>query len=92
LTVYLNDGPHTVRGLAAELNVSKPAITRALDRLGELDLARRKVDPMDRRSVLVQRTLKGAAFLRDMRSIMAQAEQQSREAPATGTETPRKAG
>jgi hypothetical protein len=27
-----------------------------------------------------------------MRSIMAQAEQQSREAPATGTETPRKAG
>ncbi len=42
LTVYLTDGPHTVRGLAAELNVSKPAITRALDRLGELDLARRK--------------------------------------------------
>jgi DNA-binding MarR family transcriptional regulator len=81
-----------VRGLAAELNVSKPAITRALDRLGELDLARRKVDPMDRRSVLVQRTLKGAAFLRDMRSIMAQAEQEAREAPATGTETPRKAG
>jgi hypothetical protein len=29
LTVYLTDGPHTVRGLAAELNVSKPAITRA---------------------------------------------------------------
>jgi hypothetical protein len=27
LTVYLTDGPHTVRGLAAELNVSKPAIT-----------------------------------------------------------------
>ena len=31
LTCYLNDGGHTVRGLAAELNVSKPAITRALD-------------------------------------------------------------
>jgi DNA-binding MarR family transcriptional regulator len=73
LTVYLTDGPHTVRGLAAELKVSKPAITRALDRLGELDLARRKVDPMDRRSVLVQRTLKGAAFLRDLRSTMAEA-------------------
>lgn len=70
LTCYLKDGPHTVRGLAAELNVSKPAITRALDRLGELELARRKIDPMDRRSVLVQRTLKGAAFLRDLRSIM----------------------
>jgi DNA-binding MarR family transcriptional regulator len=73
LTVYLTDGPHTVRGLAAELKVSKPAITRALDRLGELDLARRKVDPMDRRSVLVQRTLKGAAFLRDLRTTMAEA-------------------
>ena len=56
LTCYLQEGAHTVRGLAADLNVSKPAITRALDRLGELDLARRKVDPMDRRSVLVQRT------------------------------------
>jgi DNA-binding MarR family transcriptional regulator len=87
LTVYLTDGPHTVRGLAAELNVSKPAITRALDRLGELDLARRKVDPMDRRSVLVQRTLKGAAFLRDMRSIMGQAEQQARENPPQGEAT-----
>jgi len=73
LTCYLQEGPHTVRGLAAELNVSKPAITRALDRLGELDLARRKVDPLDRRSVLVQRTMKGAAFLRDLRSIMTEA-------------------
>src|SRR5450432_2259365 len=73
LTCYLRDGGHTVRGLATELNVSKPAITRALDRLGELDLARRKVDPLDRRSVLVQRTLKGAAFLRDLRSIMTEA-------------------
>ena len=73
LTCYLRDGGHTVRGLAAELNVSKPAITRALDRLGELDLARRKVDPLDRRSVLVQRTMKGAAFLRDLRAIMSEA-------------------
>jgi len=81
LTVYLTDGPHTVRGLAAELNVSKPAITRALDRLGELDLARRKVDPLDRRSVIVQRTLKGTAFLRDMRQIMTAAEGEARERP-----------
>jgi len=89
LTVYLNDGPHTVRGLAADLNVSKPAITRALDRLGELDLARRKVDPMDRRSVLVQRTLKGAALLRDMRAILVGAEKAAHEATA---EAVRKAG
>ena len=73
LTCYLNDDAHTVRGLAAELSVSKPAITRALDRLGEFDLARRKIDPQDRRSVLVQRTTKGAAFLREIRGIMADA-------------------
>jgi DNA-binding MarR family transcriptional regulator len=73
LTCYLHDGGHTVRGLAADLNVSKPAITRALDRLGELDLARRKIDPLDRRSVLVQRTVKGQAFLRELRSILTEA-------------------
>lgn len=73
LTVYLGEGPHTVRGLAADLNVSKPAITRALDRLGELDLARRKVDPADRRSVLVQRTAKGTNFLQELRGVMAEA-------------------
>ena len=86
LTCYLQDGAHTVRGLAAELNVSKPAITRALDRLGELDLARRKVDPADRRSVLVQRTLKGQSFLRDLRSIMAEANASSKK-PAAATPT-----
>ena len=91
LTCYLQEGAHTVRGLAAELNVSKPAITRALDRLGELDLARRKVDPLDRRSVLVQRTLKGAAFLRDMRGIMAEAGAPARKTAAHATEAaPRK--
>ena len=73
LTCYLVEGGHTVRGLAAELDVSKPAITRALDRLGEFDLARRKTDPADRRSILVQKTPKGSAFLRDIKSIMTKA-------------------
>jgi len=90
LTCYLQEGAHTVRGLAAELNVSKPAITRALDRLGELDLARRKVDPMDRRSVLVQRTLKGTAFLRDLRSIMGEAQATARKT-AVAEPAPKKA-
>ena len=70
LTVYLQDGPHTVRGLAGALDVSKPAITRALDRLEEMDLARRATDPADRRSVLMQRTTRGAALLREMRGIV----------------------
>jgi len=73
LTCYLREGEHTVRGLAAELDVSKPAITRALDRLGEFDLARRKRDTRDRRSVLVQRTLRGNALLRDLIKILDEA-------------------
>jgi DNA-binding MarR family transcriptional regulator len=70
LTCYLESEAQTVRGLAAKLGVSKPAITRALDRLSEFDLVRRKTDPLDRRSVLVQRTATGMAFLRDLRSIL----------------------
>lgn len=73
LTAYLNEGPHTVRGLAAALNVSKPAITRALDRLGEFDLARRRVDPLDRRSVLVEKTDKGRRYLAELRRVMGEA-------------------
>ena len=70
LICYLEEGPHTVRGLASRLEVSKPAITRALDRLAELGFARRGPDPRDRRSVLVQRTPAGNAYLKDIRSIL----------------------
>jgi DNA-binding MarR family transcriptional regulator len=73
LTVYMTEQPHTVRGLADTLNVSKPAITRALDRLGEFGLARRKTDPDDRRSVIVQRTVKGSVYLAEFADIIAQA-------------------
>jgi DNA-binding MarR family transcriptional regulator len=92
LTCYLHDGGHTVRGLAADLNVSKPAITRALDRLGELDLARRKIDPLDRRSVLVQRTLKGQAFLRELRSILTESATVIRKGGSTSESGRRAAG
>ena len=60
LTVYLEMPPHTVRGLADKLGVTKPAITRALDTLGRLGLLDRRRDETDRRNVLVTRTVKGA--------------------------------
>ena len=63
LSVYLSDGPHTVRGLAQGLRISKPAVSRALDRLGELNYVRRERDDLDRRNVLVQRTVTGSEFL-----------------------------
>jgi DNA-binding MarR family transcriptional regulator len=73
LTVYLTPPPHTVRGLAETLNVAKPAVTRALDRLGILGFARRKRDEADRRSVLVQRTVKGSVFLSEFSDVMVNA-------------------
>ena len=60
LTIYLDAPPHTVRGLASKLRLTKPVITRALDTMGKLDLVARRRDDADRRSVVVQRTAKGA--------------------------------
>jgi len=77
LTVYMTPPPHTVRGLAELLKISKPAVTRALDRLGELSLARRKTDPKDRRSVVVQRTVKGSVYLAEFAEIIADANDRS---------------
>ena len=85
LTCYLEKEAQTVRGLAASLNVSKPAITRALDRLAEFDLVRRKTDPLDRRSVLVQRTAAGMAFLRDLRTVLHDASRGLHIAAETGS-------
>lgn len=73
LTIYMTKPPHTVRGLAEMLNISKPAVTRALDRLGEFKLARRKADPRDRRSILVQRSVKGSVYLAEFLEIIAEA-------------------
>ena len=63
MTVRLQPAPHTVRGLAAALNVGKPAITRALDTLSRLGFVQRRRDPKDGRNVFVERTEKGDAFL-----------------------------
>ncbi len=70
LQVYLAPPPHTVRGLSASLNVSKPAITRALDALSKYGFIRRAPDPADKRSVLVQRTVKGSVFLSEFSDLV----------------------
>lgn len=69
-TVYLLAPPHTVRGLADQLNISKPAITRALDRLSELGMIRRKPDDNDRRSINIQRTVKGSVYLTEFADLI----------------------
>jgi len=63
LHIYLVPPPHTVRGLAATLGVTKPVITRALDTMGELGIVDRVRDTIDRRNVVIKRTVAGALFL-----------------------------
>ena len=82
LTCYLEDEAQTVRGLAVQLNIARATISRALDRLSEFDLVRRKTDPLDRRSVLVQRTATGAEFLSDLDEMLAVAGREADRAPS----------
>ena len=79
LVVYLTEEPQTVRGLAHALLISKPAITRALDRLAEFDLIKRRSDPTDRRSVLVDRTNPGRSHLRSLNSMLIDASRERRD-------------
>lgn len=71
LLVYLDPGPHTVRGLARALNVSKPVVTRALNRLGTLGYLRRQRDDTDKRNIFVARTPEGAEFLAEFGHFLA---------------------
>ena len=73
LIVYTSTPPHTVRGLAAGLKISKPAVTRAIDRLSILGFMRRAPDEADKRSVLLQRTVKGAVFLSEFADLISEA-------------------
>jgi DNA-binding MarR family transcriptional regulator len=71
LTIYLEPPPHTVRGLARKLRVTKPVITRALDSMGKLGLVARRRDEKDRRNVVIQRTVKGALAVERLGDVLA---------------------
>ncbi len=73
LNVYLTPAPHTVRGLALELGIAKPAVTRALDRLETAGFVRRTPDQRDGRSIVVERTARGAAFLGEFGTYVSEA-------------------
>ena len=70
LTIYTGEGTHTVSDLAELLHVSRPGVTRIVDRLAEFDLVSREHDPEDRRRVLIRRTPRGAFFFRELSSII----------------------
>jgi len=62
-TVYLEEGPHTVRSLAGRLGVTKAVITRAINTLSTYGFVARGEDLRDKRSVLIKRTARGSRYL-----------------------------
>ena len=70
MVVYQCPGPHTVRGLARTLNVSKPVVTRALHRLGARGYLARQRDERDRRNIFVATTQAGAEFLGEFERLV----------------------
>ncbi len=72
MTVYIDAPPHTIRGLAKKLNVTKPVITRALDAMGIKGLIARRRDEKDKRNVLIQRTVKGSLYLEALGDMISQ--------------------
>ena len=75
--VHLTPGPHTVRGLAENLKVTKAVVVRALDTLSQLGFVERRPDPRDKRSVLVVPAARGAAYLSHVGDIVAFAAEDS---------------
>jgi len=69
LSVYMDEQTHTVSSLAELLHISRPGVTRIMDRLVQFDLVAREEDREDRRRVLVRRTTRGAAFFRELVTI-----------------------
>ena len=74
MVVYLLPGPHTVRGLAARLQVAKPVVTRALNTLGSLGYVRRQKDAIDRRNIFIEQTPPGLAFLNEFAELLERTE------------------
>lgn len=70
MLIYLTPGPHTVRGIASTLGVSKPVVTRALNTLGSLGYLRRERDQDDRRNIFVVRTKDGTQFLENFKRYL----------------------
>src|SRR3546814_16900179 len=69
LIVYLLPGPHTLRGLAARLHVSKTVITRSLNSHSALAYLRHKPDDSACRNVTVDQKPHGNHFLKTVTTL-----------------------
>jgi DNA-binding MarR family transcriptional regulator len=69
LIVYTRDEVQTVSSLAEMMNISRPGVTRVMDRLVQYELISREEDREDRRRVLARRTGRGLSFYRDLAGL-----------------------
>lgn len=77
LTVHLQEGPHSIKTLARDLEISKPAICRALDVLESRSLLRRLPDRNDKRNVFLRPTVGGHALLVELAGTIAHAQKRA---------------
>lgn len=87
MMIHYRNGPHTVRGLAMSLNVSKPVITRALDKLSNLGFLMRQPDDTDGRNVFIVPTTRGVSFLEKLENYFS--DEGSQNGTANGNFMPR---
>ena len=73
LIVYGETNEQTIKAITQELNISKPTISRAVDRLVELNLVDKRKDPKDRRSVIVGQTHDGKIFVNTIEKYLQEA-------------------
>ena len=70
LNVYLMPAPHSIKSLAEDLMISKPAVCRAIDALETAKLVKRLRDRQDKRTVLIPRSVKGSVYLSEFADII----------------------
>ena len=63
ILLALREGDQTVRGMAEQLKVHRPAITRNVDKFVDRGWVKRRDDPEDGRSVLMALTAEGRKFM-----------------------------
>lgn len=73
LHIYIAPPPHSIKTLAEQLSVSKPALCRAVDVLESAGLAKRAADRRDGRNIMIRPTGKGARYLSAFAGIILQA-------------------
>ena len=79
MTVALTDGPHTVRGLGAHLNIPGSAVVRSIDKLEDLGYLKRIEDLYDLRNVYIEYTPEGVRWLQKFGDRILKAEKHNNE-------------